>query len=295
MKIGFIGLGNMGSGMANNILEKIDDKSNLFVYTRTPEKIAKMADKGAVGCSSLKEITTSVDILLTCLPNVETSRELFMNSGGICDYANSNQILVDHSTVDVKTSQDCFEFASKKGINFLDAPISGGPGGAADGTLTIMVGGNLDSFKIAENAFSMMGKKISHMGPSGAGTAMKLVNQLLVSTNTVAAAEAFVLAEQAGVNLESAIDILNTSWGKSMMIERNGPITVEKEFENSPAPLRNLVKDLGIIKELTDQLGLELPVTKASSSVVDTTMSLGLNEPDIAATALSIKKLSNID
>jgi len=119
MKIGFIGLGNMGSGMANNILEKIDDKSNLFVYTRTPEKIAKMADKGAVGCSSLKEITTSVDILLTCLPNVETSRELFMNSGGICDYANSNQILVDHSTVDVKTSQDCFEFASKKGINFF--------------------------------------------------------------------------------------------------------------------------------------------------------------------------------
>jgi 3-hydroxyisobutyrate dehydrogenase and related beta-hydroxyacid dehydrogenases len=103
------------------------------------------------------------------------------------------------------------------------------------------------------------------------------------------------LREQAGVNLESAIDILNTSWGKSMMMERNGPITVEKEFENSPAPLRNLVKDLGIIKELTDQLGLELPVTKASSSVVDTTMSLGLNEPDIAATALSIKKLSNID
>ena len=115
MKIGFIGLGNMGSGMANNILEKIDDKSNLFVYTRTPEKITKMADKGAVGCSSLEEITTSVDILLTCLPNVETSRELFMNSGGICDYANSNQILVDHRTVDVKTSQDCFEFASKKG------------------------------------------------------------------------------------------------------------------------------------------------------------------------------------
>ena len=111
-----------------------------------------------------------------------------MSSGGICDLANSNQILVDHSTVDVKTSQDCFEYASKKGIDFLDAPISGGPGGAADGTLTIMVGGNHESFKKAENAFRMMGKKISHMGPSGAGTAMKLVNQLLVSTNTVAAA-----------------------------------------------------------------------------------------------------------
>ena len=295
MKIGFVGLGNMGSGMANNILKKIENKSDLYVYTRTPEKISKMAEKGASGCSSLEDLVSKVDIILTCLPNVETSRNLIMGSGGICDLANSDQVIVDHSTVDVKTSKDCYEFAQNKDVNFLDAPISGGPGGAADGTLTIMVGGKEEIFNKAKPAFEMMGKKISHMGPSGAGTAMKLVNQLLVSTNTVAAAEAFVLAEQAGVNLESAIDILNTSWGRSMMIERNGPITVNKEFENSPAPLRNLVKDLGIIKELLNQLGLDLPVTMASSSVVDTTMGLGLQEPDIAATALSIKKLSNLE
>ena len=295
MKIGFVGLGNMGSGMANNILKKIENKSDLYVYTRTPEKISKMAEKGASGCSSLEDLVSKVDIILTCLPNVETSRNLIMGSGGICDLANSDQVIVDHSTVDVKTSKDCYEYAQNKDVNFLDAPICGGPGGAADGTLTIMVGGKEEIFNKAKPAFEMMGKKISHMGPSGAGTAMKLVNQLLVSTNTVAAAEAFVLAEQAGVNLESAIDILNTSWGRSMMIERNGPITVNKEFENSPAPLRNLVKDLGIIKELLIQLGLDLPVTMASSSVVDTTMGLGLQEPDIAATALSIKKLSNLE
>ena len=295
MKIGFVGLGNMGSGMANNILKKIENKSDLYVYTRTPEKISKMAEKGASGCTSLEDLVSKVDIILTCLPNVETSRNLIMGSGGICDLANSDQVIVDHSTVDVKTSKDCYEYAQNKDVNFLDAPISGGPGGAADGTLTIMVGGKEEIFNKAKPAFEMMGKKISHMGPSGAGTAMKLVNQLLVSTNTVAAAEAFVLAEQAGVNLESAIDILNTSWGRSMMIERNGPITVNKEFENSPAPLRNLVKDLGIIKELLIQLGLDLPVTMASSSVVDTTMGLGLQEPDIAATALSIKKLSNLE
>ena len=213
----------------------------------------------------------------------------------IRDSAKSNQVLVDHSTVDVNTSKECFDSASSKGLNFLDAPISGGPGGAADGTLTIMVGGEESSFNYANEAFEMMGSKISHMGPSGAGTAMKLVNQLLVSTNTVAAAEAFVLAEQSGVNLTAAIDILSTSWGRSTMIERNGPITVNKEFENSPAPLRNLVKDLGIIKDLTSQLGLKLPVTMASSEVVDETMGLDLEEPDIAATALSIKKLSNIE
>ena len=294
MKIGFVGLGNMGTGMANNIFNKIENKSDLFVYTRTLEKIKKFSSGGATGCTSIKEITTSVDVLLTCLPNVETSRQLFMGDDGIFEHANSNQVLVDHSTVDVKTSKDCFESASSKGLKFLDAPIRGGPGGAADGTLTIMVGGEKESFDYAKDTFSMMGAKISHMGPSGAGTAMKLVNQLLVSTNTVAAAEAFVLAEQSGVNLNAAIDILSTSWGRSTMIERNGPITVNKEFENSPAPLRNLVKDLGIIKELTSQLGLKLPVTMASSDVVDETMELNLEEPDIAATALSIKKISGI-
>tara|TARA_Y100000816_G_scaffold42600_1_gene26707 strand:- start:410 stop:1297 length:888 start_codon:yes stop_codon:yes gene_type:complete len=295
MKIGFVGLGNMGTGMANNIFNKIENKSDLFVYTRTLEKIKKFSSGGATGCTSIKEITTSVDVLLTCLPNVETSRQLFMGDDGIFEHANSNQVLVDHSTVDVKTSKDCFQSASSKGLKFLDAPISGGPGGAAEGTLTIMVGGEEKSFNYAKSAFNMMGAKISLMGPSGAGTAMKLVNQLLVSTNTVAAAEAFVLAEQSGVNLNAAIDILSTSWGRSTMIERNGPITVNREFENSPAPLRNLVKDLGIIKELTSQLGLNLPVTMASSDVVDETMELNLEEPDIAATALSIKKISNIE
>tara|TARA_B100000941_G_scaffold283375_1_gene252834 strand:- start:2100 stop:2987 length:888 start_codon:yes stop_codon:yes gene_type:complete len=295
MKIGFVGLGNMGTGMANNILSNIKIKSDLYVYTRTISKIDNFISRGATGCSSIKDITTSVDILLTCLPNVETSKQLFMSSDGIFEHANASQVLVDHSTVDVKTSKDCFNLASKKGLHFLDAPISGGPGGAADGTLTIMVGGEKSSFEFAKEAFNMMGSKISLMGPSGAGTAMKLVNQLLVSTNTVAAAEAFVLAEQSGVNLSAAIDILSTSWGRSTMIERNGPITVNKEFENSPAPLRNLVKDLGIIKELTTQLRLKLPVTMASSDVVDETMKLGLEEPDIAATALSIRKISNIE
>ena len=108
-----------------------------------------------------------------------------MGNGGICDLANSDQVIVDHSTVDVKTSKSCYEFARNKDVNFLDAPISGGRK-LTDGTLTIMVGGKEEIFNKAKPTFEMM-EKISHMGPSGAGTA-KLVNQLLVSTNTVALA-----------------------------------------------------------------------------------------------------------
>ncbi|MBM31769.1 MAG: hypothetical protein CL764_02805 [Chloroflexi bacterium] len=295
MNIGFIGLGNMGTGMVRNILKNMGQNNNLNVYTRTKSKIDSMVEEGATGCYSLKELTTNSDIILTCLPNVDTSRDLILGSDGIINHANSNQILVDHSTVDIKTSQDCSNVAAEKNISFLDAPISGGPIGASEGTLTIMVGGNKTAFEKSSSVFEMMGGKISHMGKSGAGTAMKLVNQLLVSTNTVAAAEAFVLAEQAGVDLNSAIDILSTSWGQSQMIERNGPITVEENFENSAAPLRNLIKDLNILEDLRLQLGLELPVTQASSKVANDTNNMGLTEPDIAATALTIKKLSSIE
>ena len=294
MRIGFIGLGNMGIGMVRNILKNISQTSDLSVYTRTKAKIDSMINEGATGCYSLEDITKSVDLILTCLPNVETCRELFLGPKGIITYAEPGQILVDHSTVDMKTSQDCAKSAASKGLMFLDAPISGGPGGATDGTLTIMVGGDQKAFEKAKKTFEMMGKKISHMGGNGAGTAMKLVNQLLVSANTVAAAEAFVLAEKAGVDLTSALDILSTSWGKSQMIERNGPITVKKQFENSAAPLRNLIKDLNIIEDLRIQFGLELPVTQASSKVVNHTNNMGLVEPDIAATVLTIKKLSSI-
>ena len=163
MKIGFVGLGNMGTGMANNIFNKIENKSDLFVYTRTLEKIKKFSSGGATGCTSIKEITTSVDVLLTCLPNVETSRQLFMGDDGIFEHANSNQVLVDHSTVDVKTSKDCFESASSKGLKFLDAPISGGPGGAADGTLTIMVGGEKESFDYAKDQIKTKKKQMHNV------------------------------------------------------------------------------------------------------------------------------------
>ena len=102
-----------------------------------------------------------MDIILTCLPNVETSETLLWEVV-ICDLANSDQVIVDHSTVDVKTSKDCYEYAQNKDVNFLDAPISGGPGGAADGTLTIMAGGKEEIFNKAKPAFEMMGKNITY-------------------------------------------------------------------------------------------------------------------------------------
>ena len=289
MSVGFVGLGNMGQGMADNLLEKGAD---LTVFTRTPSKIEAMIDRGATGASSVADITRKVDVVLVCLPDVKTSRDLLLGEDGVFATCRPGQIVVDHSTVDIATSRACAESAEVKGAHFLDAPISGGPSGAADGTLSIMVGGNVDAFETAHEFFSKMGANVKLMGPSGAGTAMKLINQLLVGVHTVAAAEAFALANSAGVDIQTAADLLAVSWGGSTMIDRSAPITAAREFPDSAAPVRNLDKDLGIIRSLAADEGLSLEMSLKSQEMFQHMMSQGKNEYDISGVLEVIEERS---
>ncbi len=279
MSVGFVGLGNMGQGMADNLLEKGAD---VIVYTRTQSKIDAMVAKGASGASSLADITQRSDAVLVCLPDIVTSRDLLMGDDGIIPNAREGQVVVDHSTVDLATSRACAAAAVERGVLFLDAPISGGPGGASGGTLAIMVGGDTEGFDKALPLFEKMGANIKHMGPSGAGTAMKLINQLLVGVHTVAAAEAFALANSAGVDIQTAADLLKVAWGGSAMVERSAPITAARQFPNSAAPVRNLSKDMGIIKDLADEEGLAVDLARRSQELFDEMMSQGKTEYDIA-------------
>ena len=181
------------------------------------------------------------------------------------------QLIVDHATVDLVTSRNCAEAAAEKGAFFLDAPISGGPLGASDGTLAIMVGGDEDAFLKAKPELDKMGANVRYMGPSGAGTAMKLINQLLVAVNTAGAAEAFQLANSAQVDINAAAELLAVSWGGSTMMSRSAPITADRSFADSAAPIRNLVKDIGIITALGNEIGLELPLSEAAEALIKET------------------------
>lgn len=289
MPVGFIGLGNMGQGMADNLLKKGAD---LTVFTRTRAKVDAMVGKGAKGAESVADITGKADVVLACLPDVKTSRDLFLGDDGIIAHAKAGQVIVDHSTVDIQTSRDCYEAAKKKGVMFLDAPISGGPLGAANGTLAIMAGGEKEGFDKALPHFQLMGANVRHMGPSGAGTAMKLINQLLVGVNTVAAAEAFALANAAKVDIQAAADLLKVSWGGSTMVERSAPITKARQFPDSGAPVRNLDKDLGIIKALAQSEGLALDLALRSQEMFATLMKQGKPDYDIAGVLEIIEERS---
>ncbi|MDP6667276.1 MAG: NAD(P)-dependent oxidoreductase [Dehalococcoidia bacterium] len=279
MTVGFIGLGNMGQGMVDNLLEKGAD---LTVFTRTRSKIEAMIDRGAKGATSIADLTQKVEVVLACLPDVQTSRDLLLGENGVIPNARPGQVVVDHSTVDIATSRACAEAAEARGVHFLDAPISGGPGGAAGGTLAIMVGGNEHAFETAHEYFGKMGANVKLMGPNGAGTAMKLINQLLVGINTVAAAEAFALANSAGVDIQTAADLLAVAWGGSAMVDRSAPITAAREFPDSAAPVRNLHKDMGIIKALAEDEGLSLEMALKSEEMFRHLMDQGKIDHDIA-------------
>ncbi len=289
MKVGYIGLGNMGRGMANNLQKKGAD---LTVYTRSRSKVDEMVAMGAKGAKSPAEVAAKCDIILACLPDVKTSMEVLTGKDGAIQNARAGAIVVDHSTVDVATSKACAEAAKARGVIFLDAPISGGPLGAAAGTLAIMVGGDRAAFDKAKATLDLMGTNVRYMGPTGAGTAMKLVNQLLVSVNCIAAAEAFSLANSAGVDLDAAYEILKVAWGQSRMVERSGPITKSRKFENSAAPVRNLAKDIGIIADLAKSSKLALPLTMQSKGIIDDMMKRGWTEHDIAGSLLILEERS---
>ena len=289
MSVGFVGLGNMGQGMVDNLLAKGAD---LTVFTRTQSKIKAMIDRGAKGASSVVDLTNTVNVVLMCLPDVKTSRDLLLGSDGVIANSRSGQVIVDHSTVDIATSRACAQAAEAKGVHFLDAPISGGPGGAEAGTLAIMVGGDESAFETAHEYFVKMGANVKLMGPSGAGTAMKLINQLLVAVNTVAAAEAFALANSAGVDIQIAADLLAVSWGGSTMVDRSAPITASRDFANSAAPVRNLDKDMGIIKQLAAEEGLSLELALKSYEMFHTMVEQGNREHDIAAVLEIIEERS---
>lgn len=289
MSVGFVGLGNMGQGMVDNLLAKGAD---LTVFTRTQSKIEAMIDRGAKGASSVVDLTNNVNVVLMCLPDVKTSRDLLLGSDGVIANSRSGQVIVDHSTVDIATSRACARAAEDKGVHFLDAPISGGPGGAEAGTLAIMVGGDESAFETAHEYFVKMGANVKLMGPSGTGTAMKLINQLLVAVNTVAAAEAFALANSAGVDIQIAADLLAVSWGGSTMVDRSAPITASRDFANSAAPVRNLDKDMGIIKQLAADEGLSLELALKSYAMFHTMLEQGNREHDIAAVLEIIEERS---
>ena len=287
MKVGFIGLGRMGMPMSQRLL-----KSGFYltVHNRSRGKVEELARLGAHPATSPAEVTRASDIVLTCLPDVPSVESVYLGEDGIVDSASSGQILVDHSTVAPSSVHLIARRAAAGDALFLDAPISGGVERAADGTLTVMAGGDEGAFEKARPVFEAYGATIRHVGASGSGATVKLINQLLVGIHSLAAAEALLLGVQAGADPHVLLELLGRSWGDSFMLSRNGPVMADRDFANARAPLRLIAKDLALIQDFAAELGSPTPLGGRTLDVVQEAMGKGMGELDVACLVLPLEE-----
>jgi 3-hydroxyisobutyrate dehydrogenase/2-hydroxy-3-oxopropionate reductase len=263
---------------------------DLTVHNRSQGKVQEIAREGAHPARSTAEITENTDILLACLPDIATVEEVFLGSGGVIESARPGQVLVDHSTVGVKTSRACAEAAKKKGARFLDAPISGGTERAQDGTLTIMAGGSQEAYDKALPMFEAMGATVRLIGPTGTGTTVKLVNQLLVGLHSLAAAEGMLLGAKSGADPELVFEVVNSGWGQSFMLNRNAPVMMDRDFDGVRTQLRVFLKDLGLIHELAQELKVPTPGADLVYQLLSQATEQGLGDMDGAAIVLPLEE-----
>ena len=226
-RIGFIGLGNMGSKMVKNLLQA---NYEVIGYDINERLVDELIPNGIHKASTLNEIIDDVDVIITMLPNGEIVKKVFEN---IISKLKPDTLVTDCSTIDVQTAKDLHKMCSEKSLLSLDAPVSGGVGGAENGTLTFIVGGDKKAYNLMLPLFEVMGKKSVLCGPASSGQAAKACNNMLLATTMIGVGEAFNLGENLGLDLKKLFDVLSTSTGNCWAINTYCPI--EGVGPNSPA------------------------------------------------------------
>jgi 3-hydroxyisobutyrate dehydrogenase-like beta-hydroxyacid dehydrogenase len=247
-----------------------------------------------VPASSAAEVAQKSEVVLTALPTLDTVESVFLGGDGLIDHAHAGQILIDHSTVSPGLSRRIAAAAAEKGAGFLDVPVSGGPAGAQAATLTMMAGGGRATFDAAQPVLSALGKNIHYCGPSGSGTIVKLVNQLLVGVHTAAAAEALVFGTKAGADPKVLLDVIGTSFGGSTMLNRNTPLVLQRKFDPATS-IRLILKDLGVIRELGGDIDTRLLMTSLAEQLFIEARAQGYQDNDMSAMVLPLERLAGIE
>ena len=291
MKIGFIGLGIMGSRMA---IRLVSAGYELIVFNRTKERIVPLVELGAKEASSVATLAQESDIICTCLSMPSDSIDVFLGENGILSNAKPGTICLDFTTVGRDTSQIINKLGVKTGIDYLDTPVSGGPEGAADGTLTIMVGGAEKAYIEVKEILSILGSNIQYLGSTGSGSTAKLINQYLVSIHTLAISEAFVTGAAFGINATQLLEVLKTSYGDSKILRRHleGHI-LQRKFGPGGA-LKYLHKDVKLANQLQVEAGQENFLGELVEKRFSEAMAAGLDQLDMSSIILLLEKETGV-
>jgi 2-hydroxy-3-oxopropionate reductase len=288
--IGFIGLGIMGNPMSRNLI-KADYK--LVVMDKNPEATKGFEPLGATIAQSPKEVASMVDVVITMLPNSPDVEDVVLGKNGIIEGGREGLTVIDMSSIAPLVSREICDVLEKKGIDMLDAPVSGGEPKAIEGTLSVMVGGKQEVFDRYYDVMMKMAGSVVRVGDIGSGNIAKLCNQIIVAINISAMGEALILAQKAGVSPELVYKAIRGGLAGSTVLDAKAPLVMDREF--APGFRIDLhIKDLSNVLETSHSLGIPIPLTAAVMEMMQALKADGLGMDDHSGLVKYYEKIANV-
>ncbi len=290
VSVGFIGVGNMGNPMAANVLKA---GFPMTVFDLSAKAMENLVKAGAKAAKSAAEAVESAEVVFTSLPASPDVEKAYLEPGGLIERAKAGTVLIDLSSVLPSTPRKIEPVAKKKGLGFLEAPVSGGVSGAAAGTLAIMVGGDAETLKKVEHVMKPIGPNIFHVGPAGAGNTIKAINNMMASVNSLAMMEGVALGVKAGLDPATIYDVVKASSGASKALERIPRAIIPRNFEPGfKVALMN--KDLETFNTIAKELHVPVSFANVAQRYQQAAMAAGLSEQDTTAAMIVIERLANV-
>jgi 2-hydroxy-3-oxopropionate reductase len=291
MKIGFIGLGIMGKPMSKNLIKA---GYSLVVMDMNQAAVAEVVACGAQSASTPKEIAEQTDIIITMLPNSPQVKEVVLGENGIIEGAKVGSVVIDMSSIAPLVSREVAAKLAEKGIDMLDAPVSGGEPKAIEGTLSVMVGGEKAIFDKCYDVMKAVAGSVVLTGSIGAGNITKLANQIVVALNIAAVSEALVLASKAGVEPELVFQAIRGGLAGSTVLDAKAPLMMDRKF--NPGFRINLhIKDLANVLDTSHELGVPLPLTAAVMEMMQALKVDGQGDADHCSLVRYYEKMANVE
>ncbi|MDH5301577.1 MAG: NAD(P)-dependent oxidoreductase [Gammaproteobacteria bacterium] len=288
--IGFIGLGLMGSPMTYNLIKAGYD---VHVYARRQVSLPPLLEAGAIPHRTPAELADVCDVVFICVTDDQSVEQIILGEKGLIHGAHADSVIIDMSTISPRATREIAHQLAKAHIHMLDAPISGGPQGAINGTLSIMVGGKPDIFQRASTLLNVLGNNVVHVGDHGAGQIAKACNQTIVAQTMSAIAEAFILARAAGVDPIRVRKALLGGFAGSRILEVHGQRMLDHHFAPGfKASLHR--KDMNIVQQTAAELGIALPGTALSAQYLNA-LAHRDGEIDSSAICVLLEELSGVD
>ena len=291
VSVGFIGVGNMGNPMAANVLKA---GFPLTVFDKNPTAMENLVQAGAKRAASTRDVADAAEIVMTCLPASPDVEDLYLSPGGLVACARPGTILIDLSSVLPSTPRQLEPAAKKRGVHFLESPVSGGVSGARAATLAVMVGGDADVLKRAEPVLRAIGPNIFHVGPVGAGNTAKAINNMMACVNSLAMMEGLALGVKAGLAPMTIYEVVKASSGGSKALERIPKALIPRDFEPG-FKVQLMNKDLETFNAIAKELHVPVSFSNVAQRYQQAALAAGLADKDTSVVMTIIERLAAVE